>query len=147
MITKMSPIHILLVEDNEGDIILTMEALNEGKLYNKISIVRDGEQAIHFLNKEGAYSDVARPDLVLMDINLPRIDGKEVLIYIKTNPLLKSIPVVMLTTSTSETDVLESYKNHANCYISKPVDLDKFFEVVQKIENFWISVVHLPINE
>ena len=143
----MSPIHILLVEDNEGDIILTMEALNEGKLYNKISIVRDGEQAIHFLNKEGEYTDAARPDLVLMDINLPRIDGKEVLIYIKTNPLLKSIPVVMLTTSTSETDVLESYKNHANCYISKPVDLEKFFDMVQKIENFWISVVQLPINE
>ena len=142
----MNPIHILLVEDNEGDIILTMEALNEGKVRNKISIARDGEQAIQFLNKEGVYAHTERPDLILLDINLPRIDGKEVLIYIKSNPQFKAIPVVMLTTSTSEKDVFESYKNYANCYISKPVDLDKFFEVVQKIENFWITIVHLPKN-
>jgi two-component system, chemotaxis family, response regulator Rcp1 len=142
----MNPIHILLVEDNEGDIILTMEALKEGKVKNKISIARDGEKAIQFLNKEGAYANSERPDLILLDINLPRIDGKEVLVYIKTNPQLKAIPVVMLTTSTSEQDILESYKNYANCYISKPVDLDKFFEVVQKIESFWISIVHLPKN-
>ncbi len=143
----MTPIHILLVEDNEGDIILTMEALNEGKVINKITIVRDGEKAIQFLNKEGGYKHAERPDLILLDINLPRIDGKEVLVYVKTNEQLKSIPVVMLTTSTSEKDILESYKNYANCYISKPVDLDKFFDVVQKIENFWISIVHLPKNE
>lgn len=143
----MTPIHILLVEDNEGDIILTLEALNEGKVINKISIVRDGEKAIQFLNKEGEYKHEERPDLILLDINLPRIDGKEVLVYVKTNEQLKSIPVVMLTTSISEKDILESYKNYANCYISKPVDLDKFFDVVQKIENFWISIVHLPKNE
>lgn len=143
----MSPIHILLVEDNEGDIILTMEALNEGKVTNKISVTRDGEQAILFLNKEGAYADAERPDLILLDINLPRVDGKEVLTYIKNNNLLKSIPVVMLTTSSSEKDILESYRNYCNCYISKPVDLDKFFDVVQKIEDFWISIVHLPKND
>ena len=140
----MNAIHILLVEDNEGDIILTMEALKAGKIRNIISIARDGEQAIQFLNKEGAYTGAERPDLILLDINLPRIDGKEVLIYIKSNPQLRSIPVVMLTTSTAEKDVIDSYKNYANCYIAKPVNLDKFFEVVQKIENFWISIVHLP---
>ena len=143
----MNPIHILLVEDNEGDIILTMEALNEGKVTNKISVARDGEQAISFLNKEGDYHDAERPDLILLDINLPRVDGKEVLTYVKNNSVLKAIPVVMLTTSSSEKDILESYRNYANCYITKPVDLNKFFEVVQKIENFWISIVHLPKNE
>lgn len=145
--SKMTPFHILLVEDNEGDIILTMEALNEGKASNKISIARDGEQAIQFLNKEGVYCEATRPDLILLDINLPRIDGNEVLIYIKTNPPLKSIPVIMLSTSTSEKDIAESYRNGANSYISKPADLDKFFEVIQKIENYWISIVHLPKNE
>jgi CheY-like chemotaxis protein len=143
----MTPFHILLVEDNEGDIILTMEALNEGKAGNKVSIARDGEQAIQFLNKEGAYADATRPDLILLDINLPRIDGNEVLVYIKTNPVLKSIPVIMLSTSTSEKDIAESYKNFANSYISKPADLDKFFEVIQKIQNYWISIVHLPKND
>ncbi len=143
----MNPIHILLVEDNEGDVLLTMEALNEGKIRNKISVVRDGEQAIRFVNQEGEYLESPRPDLILLDINLPRIDGKEVLVYIKTHPLLKSIPVVMLTTSTSEKDIIDSYKNYANCYISKPVNLDKFFDVVQKIEHFWISIVHLPKND
>ncbi len=143
-ISIMNAFHILLVEDNEGDIILTMEALNEGKAGNKISIARDGEQAIQFLNKEGVYSNAPRPDLILLDINLPRIDGNEVLIYIKTNPILQSIPVIMLSTSTSEKDIADSYKNHANSYISKPADLDKFFEVIQKIENYWISIVHLP---
>lgn len=142
----MNQIHILLVEDNEGDVILTLEALKNGKVSNNVSIARDGEQAIRFLNKEGEFAGVERPDLVLLDINLPRIDGKEVLIYIKTHPDLKAIPVVMLTTSTSEKDILEAYKNYANCYISKPVDLEKFFNVVQQIENFWISIVHLPKN-
>ena len=147
IVNIMNPIHILLVEDNEGDIILTMEALNEGKITNKISVARDGEQAIMFLNKEGDYHDAERPDLILLDINLPRVDGKEVLTYVKNNSVLKTIPVVMLTTSSSEKDILESYRNYANCYITKPVDLNKFFEVVQKIENFWISIVHLPKNE
>ncbi|MCW3093047.1 MAG: two-component system response regulator [Ferruginibacter sp.] len=143
----MSPIHILLVEDNEGDIILTREALNMGGVNHEVSIVRDGEQAIKFLNKEDINYKAKRPDLILLDINLPRIDGFEVLSYIKKNEQLKTIPVIMLTTSTSEKDVLASYKNHANCYISKPVDLDKFFEVVQKIEHFWNSIVHLPKND
>jgi CheY-like chemotaxis protein len=143
----MTPFHILLVEDNEGDIILTMEALNEGTVSNRISIARDGEQAIQFLNKEGVYSEATRPDLILLDINLPRIDGNEVLVYVKNNSQLKSIPVIMLSTSTSEKDIAESYRNGANSYISKPADLDKFFEVIQKIENYWISIVHLPKNE
>ncbi|MEO6548271.1 MAG: response regulator [Ferruginibacter sp.] len=142
----MNPIHILLVEDNEGDIILTREALKIGITFNEISVVRDGEQAIRFFSKEGIYNEVKRPDLVLLDINLPRVDGIEVLNFVKTNAEFKAIPVIMLTTSTSEKDVLKCYENHANCYISKPVDLDKFFEVVQKVEHFWNSIVHLPKN-
>ena len=140
----MGPIHILLVEDNEGDIILTLEALKDSSIYNTISIARNGEQAIQYLNKEAGYTGEPTPDLILLDINLPRIDGKEVLTYIKSHKQLKLIPVIMLTTSISERDVLEAYKNHANCYIVKPVELDKFFEVVKKIDNFWTSIVQMP---
>lgn len=140
----MLDIHILLVEDNEGDIVLTLEALQEGKLCNRISTVRDGEQALDFLYRRGNYVDAETPDLILLDINLPRIDGKEVLKVIKHDPDLRSIPVVVLTTSESENDIHESYRNHANCYITKPVDLDKFMEVVKCIEDFWLSVVKLP---
>ncbi len=140
----MLDIHILLVEDNEGDIVLTLEALQEGKLCNRISTVRDGEQALDFLYRRGQYADAEIPDLILLDINLPRIDGKEVLKVIKHDPDLRSIPVVVLTTSESENDIHESYRNHANCYITKPVDLDKFMQVVKCIEDFWLSVVKLP---
>lgn len=143
----MKQIHVLLVEDNEGDIILTKEALLDAKINNEVSVVRDGEQAINFLN-DAAKKDVSLlPDLILLDINLPKIDGKEVLLYIKSDPALKKIPVVMLTTSSSEMDVNDAYDNHANCFITKPVDLNKFFGVVRMIENFWITIVKLPAKD
>jgi CheY-like chemotaxis protein len=140
----MSEIHILLVEDNEGDIVLTLEALKEAKLKNKISVVRNGEEALDFVYRKGRFSDVEIPQLILLDINLPKIDGKEVLYNIKTDPDLKKIPVVILTTSSSEKDILDAYNNYANCYITKPVDLDKFINVIHTIEDFWISIVQLP---
>lgn len=140
----MSEIHILLVEDNEGDIVLTLEALKEAKLKNQISVVRDGEEALQFLYKEGKYERQDSPQLILLDINLPKIDGKEVLHRIKSDPDLKKIPVVILTTSSSEKDILEAYNNYANCYITKPVDLDKFIDVIHTVEDFWISIVQLP---
>jgi CheY-like chemotaxis protein len=139
-----SEIHILLVEDNEGDIVLTLEALKEAKLRNTISVVRDGEEALEFLFKRGKFSDVQSPQLVLLDINLPKMNGKEVLAIVKSDSELKKIPVVILTTSSSEKDILEAYNNYANCYITKPVDLDKFIEVIHTIEDFWISIVQLP---
>jgi len=135
----MKPIHILLVEDNEGDIILTREALKEGKIKNEISVARDGEEALAFL-KEAALL----PDLVLLDINLPRMNGLELLTIIKQDDDLKKIPEIMLTTSVSEKDIFESYTNYANCFISKPVNLPQFMDVVKTIEDFWISIVRLP---
>ena len=137
-------IHILLVEDNEGDIWLTLEALHQAKINNNVSVVRDGEEALSFLNKQGKHFGALAPDLILLDINLPKIDGKEVLANIKNDDLLKQIPVVMLTTSSAEKDILESYKSHANCYITKPVDLDQFIQVVDTIKNFWLTTVQLP---
>ncbi len=142
----MTPIHILLVEDNEGDIFLVTEALEERKIVNKISIARDGSEAMDFLNKKGKYKDELFPDLILLDINLPKKNGHEVLEYIKGNDLLKTIPVIMLTTSSSESDISRSYKNHANCFITKPVDVDNFIKVIYNIENFWINIVKLPNN-
>lgn len=143
----MKNIHILLVEDNEGDIVLTKEALSDAKMKNKVSVAKDGDEAIRFVT-ERLNEDVALlPDLILLDINLPKIDGKEVLQYLKTNPALKKIPVVMLTTSSSELDVANSYNNYANCFITKPVDFNKFFEVVRMIEDFWITIVKLPSKE
>lgn len=137
-------VKLLLVEDNEGDIILTLEALKDGKLKNAVSVVRDGEEAIQFLNKKGEFEQAVRPDLILLDINLPKIDGLEVLTFIKTHPDLKTIPVVMLTTSSSHSDVYSAYAKYANCYITKPVDFSKFMEVVGSIEDFWVSIVQLP---
>ena len=137
-------VNILLVEDNEGDIVLTLEALKEAKFTNGIYVVKDGEEALQYLRKEGRFEKAETPDLVLLDINLPRLDGKEVLAEIKKDPKLMVIPVVMLTTSDSEKDIMESYHNHANCYITKPVDFQKFMEVVYVIKNFWISIVQLP---
>lgn len=137
-------LEILLVEDNEGDIRLTIEAFKEAKIRNHIRVVRDGEEALAYLKKEAAYADVQTPDIILLDINLPKVDGKEVLHIMKNDPILKSIPVIMLTTSSSESDVQESYLNHANSYVIKPVDLDKFMEVIRSIEEYWISIVKLP---
>jgi two-component system, chemotaxis family, response regulator Rcp1 len=138
----MQQIHILLVDDNEGDILLTREALGDARIVNKISIAYDGLEAIRFLKKQPAGVDT--PDLILLDINLPKMNGTEVLAIIKNDPDLKRIPVIMLTTSSAEKDILASYDNHANCYITKPVDLDMFMNVVRTIEDFWISIVKLP---
>lgn len=140
----MKPIHILLVEDNDGDILLTTEALHEGKIQNSISIAKDGWEAIQFLEKNGKYKNEPTPDLILLDVNLPKMNGHEVLKNIKSNDKLKHIPVIMLTTSSAEKDVFQSYQNHANCYITKPVELNDFLEVVTSIENFWVTVVQLP---
>ena len=139
-----SPIDILLVEDNPGDVRLTREALRENKVCNNLHVAVDGVDALNFLRREGKYANAPRPDLILLDLNLPRKDGREVLAEIKTDPLLKRIPVVILTTSDAEQDILATYDLHANCYITKPVDLDCFIYVVKSIEGFWLSVVKLP---
>ena len=138
------PIEILLVEDNPGDVRLTKEALNEGKVLNKLHVVEDGVEALAFLNREGRYADVSRPELILLDLNLPKKDGRDVLAEIKANGDLRRIPVVVLTTSDSEEDILKSYDLNANCYITKPVDLDQFISVVKSINEFWLSIVKLP---
>ncbi len=138
----MQQIHILLVDDNEGDILLTREALDEARIINKISIAYDGLEALRFLKSDRGGANT--PDLILMDINLPKMNGTEVLGIIKTDPDLKRIPVIMLTTSSAEKDILTSYDNYANCYITKPVDLDRFMDVIRTIEDFWISIVKLP---
>jgi two-component system, chemotaxis family, response regulator Rcp1 len=137
-------VHILLVEDNEGDSVLTMEALKEARIINNISVVKDGEKALQFLNKEGEFTSAKTPDIIFLDINLPRIDGTEILGIIKNSLQLKTIPVIMLTTSDAEQDIMKSYNNHANCYITKPVDIEKFMNVVHTIRNFWIRIVQLP---
>jgi len=138
------PIEILLVEDNEGDIILTNEAFKTCKIANIMHVARDGEQAMEFLNREGEHANATTPDLILLDLNLPKKDGKQVLKEIKENDNLKTIPVVILTSSKSEQDIVKSYGLHANSYIVKPVDLEKFIEIVDAIENFWFTVVVLP---
>jgi CheY-like chemotaxis protein len=142
--TTAKELVILLVEDNEGDIVLTVEALKEAKITNKVIVVRDGEEALSYLYREGGFADAELPDIIFLDINLPRIDGKEVLTRIKNDENLKFIPVVILTTSDSEKDIMDSYMSHANCYITKPVDFNKFIQVVNTIKNFWISIVKLP---
>jgi two-component system, chemotaxis family, response regulator Rcp1 len=138
------PIELLLVEDSEPDVRLTQEALREAKVKNRLWVVEDGVEALEFLRREGPHADVPRPDLILLDLNLPRKDGRQVLREIKADDSLKRIPVVVLTTSKSEVDVLQSYDLHANCYITKPVDFTRFMEVVKSIENFWLTVVTLP---
>ena len=142
--TAARPVEILLVEDNPGDIRLTKEALKDAKLVNNLSVCTDGEEAMAFLRREGEYLDSPRPDLILLDLNMPKKDGREVLAEIKALPEFKRIPVVMLTTSTAEHDILDSYDLHANCYITKPVDLDQFITVVKTIEDFWLTIVKLP---
>jgi CheY-like chemotaxis protein len=138
------PVEILLVEDNPGDVRLTQEALHESKLRNNLSVARDGVEALAFLRREGSYAGAPRPDLILLDLNLPRKDGREVLAEVKSDPALRTIPVVVLTTSKAEQDVVQSYNLHANCYVTKPVDLEQFITVVQSIEGFWFSIVTLP---
>ncbi len=138
------PIEILLVEDNPGDVRLTKEALKEGKVMNILNTVEDGEEALAYLRRQGAYAQATRPDLVLLDLNLPRKSGREVLAEIKEDPDLKRIPVVILTVSEAEQDIIKSYNLHANCYITKPVNLEQFIDVVKSIEDFWLTVVLLP---
>jgi len=138
------PIQILMVEDNPDDIELTMEALKDAKVNNIVKVVKDGEQAIAYLRCEGEYQGALRPDLILLDLNMPRRDGREVLKEIKNHPNLKRIPVVILTTSQAEEDILNTYDLHANCYITKPVDFDQFLKVIRSIEDFWLTVVRLP---
>jgi chemotaxis family two-component system response regulator Rcp1 len=132
------------VEDNPGDVRLTQEALRGVKIRNSLSVVGDGVEAMMFLRREGEFANVPRPDIVLLDLNLPRMDGTEVLRTLKADPDLRSIPVVVLTTSQAEDDILRSYRLNANCYVSKPVDFDQFIQVVQAIEDFWLTVVKLP---
>ena len=138
------PINILLIEDNPGDVRLTVEALREGKVHNHLSVASDGVEAMQFLHKEGQFADAPRPDVILLDLNLPKKDGREVLAEIKGDERLRQIPVVILTTSKAEEDILRSYALHANCYVTKPVDLEQFITVVKSIEDFWFSIVRLP---
>ena len=139
-------IEILMVEDNPGDVRLAQEALKDAKVANRMYMVPDGVEAMAFLRRQGKYTDAVRPDLILLDLNLPKKDGREVLAEIKKDPSLRRIPVVILTVSKSEEDIIRTYDLHANCYIAKPVDLDKFLEVVKAIEDFWLTVVKLPPN-
>jgi two-component system, chemotaxis family, response regulator Rcp1 len=138
------PIEILMVEDNPGDVRLTIEALKEGKVRNNLYTVEDGELALAYLRRQGQFAEATRPDLILLDLNLPKKNGPEVLAEIKEDPELRRIPVVILTVSKAEQDILKSYNLHANCYITKPVDLDQFIQVVKSIEDFWLTVVMLP---
>lgn len=139
--TKGKPVEILLVEDNAGDVRLTREALKDAKVLNNLHVARDGEEATEFLFRKGKHADAPRPDIIILDLNLPRKDGREVLAEIKADKELKRIPVVILTTSKSEEDVLKSYNLHANCYVTKPLDLDQFIGVVKSIQDFWFTVV------
>ncbi|MBZ0296563.1 MAG: response regulator [Anaerolineae bacterium] len=140
----MEAIEILLVEDNPGDVRLTQEALKDSKLNNNLHVARDGVEAMAFLYREGVFADAPRPDIILLDLNLPRKDGREVLEEIKRDDVLKRIPIVVLTTSEDEQDILRSYDLHANCYITKPVDLSRFLTIVKTIESFWFTIVKLP---
>jgi len=140
----VKPVDILLVEDNRGDSDLAREALEDSKMKNNLFVVEDGEEAMDFLYKRGKYENAPRPDLIILDLNLPKKDGREVLAEIKEDDNLKRIPVVILTTSKAEEDILKTYNLHANCYITKPIDLDQFMTVVKSIESFWMSIVVLP---
>lgn len=145
-LTTGRPIQILLVEDSPGDVRLTVEALRDAKVLNRMRVVDDGVEAMAYLRREGPYAQAPRPDLILLDLNLPKKDGREVLAEVKNDDDLKCIPVVVLTTSKAEEDILRSYDLHANCYVTKPIDLDQFITVIQAIEAFWFVVVTLPPN-
>nr|WP_315156331.1 response regulator [uncultured Flavobacterium sp.] len=140
----MKAIHILLVEDNEGDIMLTKEALSDSKIVNTISVAKDGKQAIDFLNQKEPFQEASLPNLILLDINLPKKNGQEVLKYIKESIEFRHIPIIMLTTSSSEKDIIQAYNNYVNCFITKPVEVNDFIHAITRIENFWISIVQLP---
>jgi CheY-like chemotaxis protein len=142
--TEARPIEILLVEDNPGDVRLMMETFREGKIHNRLSTVEDGVEALAFLRREGEYAAAPRPDLILLDLSLPRKSGQEVLAEIKQDPNLKRIPAVVITSSAAEKDILQAYDNYVNCYLTKPVDLEQFMGVVRSVERFWLSVVKLP---
>lgn len=142
--TRNKPIDILLVEDNHGDVRLTREALKEGKVLNNLYVAGDGIEALEFLRNQGQYASSPHPDIILLDLNLPRMDGRELLAVIKSDPNLRRIPVVILTTSKAEEDIIKTYDLHANCYITKPVDLDQFITVVKSVEEFWFTIVKLP---
>lgn len=138
------PIEVLLVEDDPGDVLMTREAFEEHKVRNNLSVVSDGADALAFVRRQGEFSDAPRPDLILLDLNLPRRDGREVLSEIKNDPDLREIPIVVLTTSSAEADILSSYRLHANAYVTKPVDFERFISVVKQIDDFFVSVVKLP---
>ncbi|PSR19073.1 response regulator [filamentous cyanobacterium CCP3] len=144
ILESLNPIEILLVEDNPGDIRLTQEVLNEGQIHNHLNVVDDGEKAIAFLTRAAPYSQAPNPQLVLLDLNLPRRSGLEVLKTIKTNETLKHIPVIVFTSSHAEADIMSAYSLHANCYITKPIDLERFTKSIKSIEDFWLSMVELP---
>jgi chemotaxis family two-component system response regulator Rcp1 len=143
-LSESKPVEILLVEDSPSDAALTIEALEAGKVANKLTLVEDGVEAMEFLRRSGKYAKASRPDLIMLDLNLPRKDGREVLVEIKSDPDLKVIPIIVLTTSHSDKDILQSYQLNANCYITKPVDFTQFIDVVKSIEKFWLTVVTLP---
>lgn len=142
--TEHKPIDVLLVEDDPGDVLMTREAFEHNKVRNRLSVVADGVSALEFLRKEGEYADAPTPDLILLDLNLPRMDGREVLEALKSDAAMRSIPVVVLTTSEAEEDVVRSYSLHANAYVTKPVDFDRFIDVVRQIDEFFVEVVRLP---
>lgn len=144
MVKKTRPINILLIEDNPGDVRLTQEAFKEGRIPINLDVTMDGVEAIKYLHKQEKYASASTPDLILLDLNLPKRDGREVLQDIKADDFLKRIPVVILTTSNAEQDILKSYNLHVNCYINKPVDFDRFFDIIQKIEDFWLTTAILP---
>ena len=138
------PVRILLIEDSPSDAAMTIEALHEGRIVNQVHVATDGEMAMAFLRRQGPYADAARPDLIVLDLNLPRMDGREVLREVKDYPFLKTIPVIVLTTSAAEADIIKSYELHANAYVTKPVAFDAFLAAVRGIEDFWLALVHLP---
>jgi CheY-like chemotaxis protein len=142
--TPLDVVDVLLVEDDDGDVLMTREAFEHHKIRNKLHVVRDGEEALQFLRREGEYADAPRPGLILLDLNLPRRDGREVLAELKADAELRVIPVVVLTTSEAEEDILRSYTLHANAYVSKPVDFDRFIDVIRQIDDFFVTVVKLP---
>ena len=146
MFESTQQFEILLVEDNPGDVLLTQEAFQEGRLAHRLSVAEDGEEALRFLRKEGKYRDAPRPDLILLDLNVPKKDGRELLAEVKSDPQLRHIPVIVLTTSDAEQDVWRAYKLHANCYLTKPVRMDDFLEKVRSVEEFWLTVVRLPTH-
>ncbi len=143
---RSHPFEILLVEDNPGDVVLTQEALREGRFRYHLSIAEDGEQALHFLRKEGIYKNAPRPDLILMDLNLPKKDGREVLAEVKNDPVLGHIPVIVLTTSEADQDIARAYKLHANCYLTKPLQVEDFVNMILSVEEFWLNLAHLPVQ-